>query len=146
VQSVRTEPRLCGVVAESPFGDFREAAFDRIADKLHISPALAKVAFTPAVAVGFAYARWKYGVDMRQASPAAAVRDSLVPVLLIHGLADVNLRPRESRLIAAANPGHVTVWYVPGAQHCGASAVAPAEFRARVLGFYAHALPPHARS
>jgi pimeloyl-ACP methyl ester carboxylesterase len=134
------------VVAESPFGDFREAAFDRIADKLRISPTFARLVFTPTVAAGFAYARWKYGVDMRQASPAAAVRDSIVPVLLIHGLADVNLRPRESRLIQAANPDHVTVWYVPGAAHCGASAVAPGEFRTRVLGFYAHALPPHSRS
>ena len=135
VQSVKTEPRLCGVVAESAFGDFHEAAFDRIADKLDLTPSIAKLIFTPSVDIGFAYARWKYGVDMRQVSPAGAVRGSLVPVFLIHGLADVNLRPRESRLIQAANPAHVSLWLVPGAHHCGASAVAPEEFRTRVLQF-----------
>jgi pimeloyl-ACP methyl ester carboxylesterase len=148
--AARTDHHLCAVVAESPFGDFREAAFDRIADKLDITPTLARAAFTPAVDVGLRYAAWKYGVDMASVSPAAAVRSAEyqaapVPVLLIHGLADVNLRPRESRLIRAAAPNNVTVWYVPGAAHCGASSVQPEEFQRRVLGFYSsHTPTPHA--
>jgi hypothetical protein len=48
-------------------------------------------------------------------------------------------------LIAAANPGDVIVWFVPGAQHCGASAVRPEEFRQRVLQFYEHAERPAKR-
>jgi len=151
LQAAKTEPRLCGIVAESPFGDFREAAFDRIADKLHITPMIARVVFAPAVDVGLRYAAWKYGVDMRLASPAAAVgsaeyKASPVPVLLIHGLADRDLRPRESKLIRAASPEHVTIWFVPGAFHCGASAVAPEEFQRRVLEFYGQALRPHAKT
>jgi len=135
VQAVRAEPRLCGVIAESAFADFREAAFDRIADSLHITPGVAKVLFTPAVGAGLRYARWRYGVDMSGVSPASAVRDSSVPVLLVHGLDDTNLYPRQSRLIRAANPARVTLWEVPGANHCGASATAPEEFRRRVLLF-----------
>ncbi|MBI2679027.1 MAG: alpha/beta fold hydrolase [Candidatus Koribacter versatilis] len=147
VQAARTEPRLCAIVAESPFGDFREAAFDRIADRLKLTPTLARAAFTPTVDVGLRYAAWKYGVEMTSASPAAALgsaeyQAAPVPVLLIHGLLDVNLRPRESRLIRAAAPDHVTIWYVPGAAHCGASSAQPAEFQRRVLGFYEKALKP----
>ena len=145
VQAAKAEPRLCAVVAESPFGDFREAAFDRIADQLHITPTLARFAFTPAVDLGLRYAAWKYGIDMQLASPVAVIasaeyKASPVPVLLIHGTADVNLRPRESRLIRAADPEHVTIWDVPGAGHCGASSVAPEEFQRRVLEFYEKAL------
>jgi hypothetical protein len=141
VQAVRAEPRLCGVVAESPFGDFREAAYDKIGAKLRIPPALAQLAFAPAVAIGFRYARWKYGVDMEQVSPARAVHDSAVPVLLIHGTLDYSLRVRQSRLIRASNPARVTLWEVPGAGHCGASAAEPEEFRSRVLRFYAAHAP-----
>lgn len=145
VQAVRAEPRLCAVVAESPFGDFREAGYDKVAAYLHIHPMLARLGFAPAVELGFRYARWKYGVDLAQVSPAASVRDSRVPVLLIHGTLDYSLRPRQSELIRAANPGLVTLWEVPGAGHCGASAIEPREFRTRVLDFYSAHLPAKAR-
>ncbi|HSE50447.1 MAG TPA: alpha/beta hydrolase [Terriglobales bacterium] len=141
VQAVRAEPRLCGVVAESPFGDFREAAYDKVAAYLHIHPALAKLIFAPAVEIGLRYARSKYDVDMVQASPARAVQQARVPVLLIHGTLDHSLRPRQSELIRAANPRLVTLWEVQGAGHCGASAIAPEQFRTRVLDFYAAHLP-----
>lgn len=135
VQAVHSEPRLCGVVAESPFGDFREAAYDKLAAALHLTPGVARLAFAASVEAGLRYARWKYRIDLSGVSPARSVHDSHVPVLLIHGTLDHALRPRQSQLIRAANPASVTLWEVPGAGHCGASAIQPREFRDRVLRF-----------
>lgn len=137
LESLEKEQRFCAVVAESPFAGFRDAAYDRIGDKLRIGPFLAMAIFSPAVEAGFRYARLRYGVDFAQVEPKKAVAHSQVPVLLIHGTSDVNLRPRESRLIRAGNPRRVILWEVPGAGHCGASAAAPEEFRTRVLGWFA---------
>lgn len=146
LESLGEEQRFCAVVAESPFADFRNAAYDRIGDKLRIGPFLAMAIFAPTVEAGFRYANLRYGVDFAQVEPKEAVAHSQVPVFLIHGTSDVNLRPRGSRLIRAGNPQRVTLWEVPGAGHCGASAAAPEEFRRRVLGWFAQAQqarPPH---
>jgi len=58
-----------------------------------------------------------------------------VPVLLIHGQADSNIPVRHSRMIHARNPA-TELWEVPGAEHCGAIAVAPKEFEARVMNWF----------
>lgn len=141
LESLDQEQRFCAVVAESPFADFRDAAYDRIGDKLRIGPFLAMAIFSPTVEAGFRYASFRYGVDFARVEPREAVARSQVPVLLIHGLSDVNLRPRESRLIRARNPLRVTLWEVPGAGHCGASSAAPEEFRTRVLDWFTRAQP-----
>lgn len=75
----------------------------------------------------------RYGVDLRRANPVEAVRSSMVPVLLIHGEEDINIRPWHSRALAQADPVYAQLWLVPGAGHCGAMAVASEEFWSRVL-------------
>jgi dipeptidyl aminopeptidase/acylaminoacyl peptidase len=87
------------------------------------------------IGVGFIYARVRYGVDLEQASPLAAVANSHTPVLLIHGLDDHNIPARHSDIIRDSNPNHVTLWEVPEAPHTGAHKTHPREFERRVIGF-----------
>ena len=144
--SLRTTPGFCAVVAESTFASFREASYDRLGEKLNAGAWAGRTLLRPAVEVGLLYARWKYGVDLEQASPQNAVAASSVPVLLIHGLKDTNLPPRHSEMIVAhsssRNPA-VVLWEPANAGHCGAAGAEPQEFERRVLGWFASHPPPN---
>jgi dipeptidyl aminopeptidase/acylaminoacyl peptidase len=85
------------------------------------------------------YARWRYGVNFEEASPEKAFAASSVPVLLIHGLKDTNLPPRNSELIAAASMTRapaVVVWEPIAAGHTGAASAEPQEFERRMIGWF----------
>lgn len=136
LQSLRAEPRFCAVVAESAFADFREAVYDRISGAFHAGPWLAKTLLRPTVEAGFLYADWKYGLDFSKSSPQAAVQQSRVPVLLIHGVRDSVIRLHNAHRIQASSP-RVNLWEVPGAEHCGAWSTQPGLFEQRVLAWLA---------
>lgn len=142
LQSLSVEPRFRGVIAECPFANFKAIAEYRVAQRLPIASPLAHAAAAPMVWSGFFYARWKYGVDFRAASPEAAVSVTSTPVLLIHGLNDTNTFPLHSQIIASSNRPNIDLWLVPGAGHTGAFQAAPEEFRNRVLSW----LSNHAKS
>lgn len=133
LESLRIESRLCAVIAESPFSSFREIAYDRMGQPFHLGPWVGRTVLRPLVEIAFLEARWKYGLRMGDISPESAVARSRVPVLLIHGQVDGNIPVRHSRAIHAGAPQSV-LWEVPGADHCGALAAAPAEFENRVIG------------
>jgi pimeloyl-ACP methyl ester carboxylesterase len=63
LESLRTTPGFCAVVAECPFASFREASYDRLAERLDAGAWLGRTLLRPAVDTGFLYTRWKYGVD-----------------------------------------------------------------------------------
>jgi len=132
LQSAAVEPRFCAIVAESSFSSFREASYDRIGQWFGAGPWLGRSVLRPALTFGFAYAALRYGVDLERVSPASAVADTRIPILLIHGLADTNLPPRHSESIEAGNPA-VVLWEPVNAGHCGASTASPAEYEHRVL-------------
>lgn len=138
LQSLPATPAWCAVVAEAPFATFREAAYDRLGQALHGGAWVGRTLLRPAVEAGFLYARWKYGIDMDQASAVRAVGSSRVPVLLIHGDADFNLPVRHTELIlaGAGKARTIEVWNVPGAGHCGAQDAAPIEFERRVVALF----------
>ncbi|HKS74389.1 MAG TPA: alpha/beta fold hydrolase [Terriglobales bacterium] len=135
LQSLAAATPFCAVVAESSFDTFREIAYDRMGQPFHLGPWIGRTIFRPIVESALVRARWKYGLDMTKVSPEDAVAHTRVPVLLIHGVIDSNIPVRHSRLIHRHDPQTV-LWEVPGADHCGAIAVAPREFEARVLGFF----------
>ncbi len=137
LQSLPKEPRFCAVVAESPFATFREVAYARFGRPFNTGPWIGRTFFRPAINVGFLYVRFRYGLNMEDASPEDAVVGSKIPVLLIHGLNDTNIPPYHSDLIQGENPSDVTVWKVPGAHHTGAHAAAPKEFEQKVLEWFA---------
>jgi dipeptidyl aminopeptidase/acylaminoacyl peptidase len=139
LESLLAEPGFCAVVAESPFASFREASYDRLAERLDAGAWLGRTLLRPAVETGLLYARWKYGVDLEQDSPENAVAASRVPVLLIHGLKDKNLPPRHSEMIVAHSSSRkpaVELWEPAEAGHTGAAGAEPAEYERRVIGWF----------
>ena len=135
LQSLQASASFCAVVAESPFANFREIAYDRMGQPFHLGPWVGRTLLRPLVEIAFLRAHWKYGLDMEQVSPENAIIEAHVPVLLIHGQIDGNIPVRHSRRIHAL-ARQTVVWEVPGADHCGAIAAAPAEFQNRLLAWF----------
>jgi uncharacterized protein len=133
IQSLPREPRFRAVVAESPFATFEEVAQYRLRYYSH----LGAWASWPTAQIGFVYARARYGVNLKQASPAAAISKSSIPVLLIHGTADWRIPLRHSLELHSASPGTSTLWIVDGAAHTGAHNHDPAEYEKRLLTWFA---------
>jgi dipeptidyl aminopeptidase/acylaminoacyl peptidase len=137
LQSLARERRFSAVVAECPFANFERVAEDRVAQRIPGPLFLRRTLALPLVWSGFLYARMRYGLDFRDASPETAIGHTATPVLLIHGLADRNIYPEHSKTLAARNSGSISLWLVPGARHTAAYDAAPLEFRTRVLGWFA---------
>jgi hypothetical protein len=132
LESLPREPRFRAVVAECPFATFDDVAYYRLE---HYS-GLGHWASWPVAQTGLFYVRLRYGVDLEQASPAAAIGATRVPVLLIHGTRDVNIPPRESQMLHARNPQATQLWLVPGAVHVSAIGACPEEYVRRVAGWF----------
>ena len=135
LESLAAEPNFCTVVAESPFSTFREIAYDRMGQRFNSGPWVGRTVLRPIVEIAMRIVRFRYDIDLEQASPEEIVAATRVPVLLIHGQEDSNIPLRHSRLIQARN-SRVELWEVPGADHCGAISIAPDEFEQRVLSWF----------
>jgi hypothetical protein len=135
LESLDTNPKLCAVVAESPFASFREIAYDRMGQPFHTGPWLGRTFFRPLVEFALLRAGWRYGLEMGKVSPEDSIVNSYIPVLLIHGNADTNIPLRHSRMIHIRAP-QTALWEVPHADHCGAMSAAPAEFEQKVLHWF----------
>src|SRR5579862_1557508 len=87
---------------------------------------------------GHAYPDWAAGggLDLKQASPAAALRGVTIPVLLIHGTNDRNIPMRHSEELHRLNPGATRLSIVPGATHAVALSVCPEEYVRTVLEWF----------
>jgi len=132
LESLPREPQFRALVADCPFATFEEIARDRLDQRGAVGSAVS----WPVVHFGFLYARLRYGLNLRDASAAAALRTSRVPVLLIHGTLDTNIPPRHSRELHALNPAMTELWEVPGAGHVASLATAPLEYQRRVLAWF----------
>jgi dipeptidyl aminopeptidase/acylaminoacyl peptidase len=129
-QSLAYNPRFRAIAAECSFATFEDVAEYRVGSRLF--PLIA----WPVVRMASWYSRLRYGVDVMQASPVGALRRSKTPVLLIHGAADVNIPPQESRDLHAANPASTVLWEVEGASHVAAQTAEPREYPRRVLNWF----------
>jgi fermentation-respiration switch protein FrsA (DUF1100 family) len=136
LESLATEPRFRAVVAECAFQNFREVAYDRVSQHFGTRLALKRPLYFGVIESGLLYSRWRYGIDLDDASPENAVATARTPVLLIHGLADDNVYPAQSERIAARNPGRISLWEPPGTCHTCALGAVPAEFERRVIGWF----------
>lgn len=138
LQSLPKEPRFRAIVAECPFATFEEISYDRMTQ---IS-GMPRPVFWPVVHLGFLYAQVRYGIDLWQASPAAAIRSTAVPVLLIHGTADTNIPMRHSQELHALNPTATRLWEIQGAEHVAGLLQDPELYAKTVVGwFVSHAGP-----
>ena len=132
IESLAREPRFRAIVADSPFDSFENVAYYR----LEHASRLGHWASWPVVQTGLLYTRLRYGLNLRQASPAGAIRSATIPVLLIHGTADDNIPPSESVALHALNPRFTTLWLVPGANHVAALSTSPQEYVRRVTDWF----------
>jgi hypothetical protein len=135
LESLASEPRFRAVAAECAFQNFREVAYDRVAQHFGTRLELKRPLYFGVIESGFLYARWRYGIDLDDASPEDAVAATRTPVLLIHGRADDNVYPVQSERMAAHNP-HVVLWEPEKSCHTCALGAVPEEFERRVIGWF----------
>ena len=146
LQSLRVEHRFCAVVAESPFADFREAAYDRVSQQFFTGPWLGKTLLRPAIEGAFLEGRIVHGLDLESISPEAAITGVSTPILLIHGAADTHIGVRHSQLLHQINP-KTELWVVPGVEHTLVFRTHPQEFMDKVLAFFsAHSMASAAKA
>jgi uncharacterized protein len=142
IEASATTPGLCAIAAESAFATFREIADDRIAQETRLGLWFPHTLGAPARELALAWVDAVDHVNLAQASPLAAIRQSRVPTLLIAGTADDNIPMRHSEQLARAGASHAELWIVQGAGHTGAASVNPAEFERRVTAWFAeHTIP-----
>lgn len=134
LQSAGTDRRIEAVVAEAPFADLQEAAYDYAG--LQRWPLLGKTLFAPGAWVVVRRGERLAGFPANDVSSVKAVERRSFPVLLICDGADVVLPCRHSAKILHAAGGAKELWEVPGALHTGAMSASPTEFRRRVLEFF----------
>jgi len=107
LQEAARDPRVTAVVAAESFSDLRTVATER-------APAF----FTAGIiAQAFRVAEQQGAFSVDDVSPVAAAADVRIPVLLIHGAADVDTPPDHSRRILAALKGPKRLILVPRAHH-----------------------------
>lgn len=117
------------IVAESAFADLQAIAESRVQQMFHLTPWFV-------VPNSITFAKYRYGLDLRQVSPLESMRRTSTPALLIHGLQDSRTPYWHSQVLARANARSL-LWLVPNADHTGAYSAAPTEFRRRVLAWFA---------
>jgi len=137
LQSAAADPRIEAVVAEAPFANLREGAYDYAG--LRKYPWLGKTLFAPGTWTLLYRDEKLAGFPVAEVSPVKAVASRAFPVLLICDEKDVALPCRHSEMIYAAARGPKQLWVVPGAFHTAAYGFEPQEFRRRVLSFFAAA-------
>jgi len=102
-------PQVRGVIADCPFSS-PPAIIRKVARDMHL-PAVAADVLAPLAA------RWFAGFDLHGASAVDAVRQTRVPILLIHGEDDRFVPCAMSREIAAAGGDRVCLNTFPHAGH-----------------------------
>ncbi len=136
LQATAVTPQLCAVVVESPYSTFREISYERLGRETHLGALFWRTVGRPVLEVAILYAGARYDINLPRADPESAVELSRVPTLLIAGTADRNIPPHDAAELEAVCPSHCALWVVPGADHGGASAVAPVEFWRRVSDWF----------
>jgi hypothetical protein len=136
LQATEVDPGLCAVAVESPFSTFREIAYDRMAQHTPFGTWFWRSAGRPVLEIALTYARFRYEIDLTNASPKDAMEHSRVPALLIAGTADRNIPMRHSAELVRTSGSHAQMWVVNGADHGGAVSVAHDEFQRRILQWF----------
>jgi uncharacterized protein len=135
LQSAAVEPRIEAVVAEAAFASLREASYDYAG--LQRYPLLGMTLLAPGAWTMVYHGELAAGFPAGEVSPEKAVAARRFPVLLICDAGDTVLPCRHTKRIYAAALGPKQMWVVPRAYHTAALGYEPAEFRRRVLEFFA---------
>ena len=135
IQAAALSTDFRAIAAESPFADLPAIAEFRVRQIFQLPPLLQSVIPSLLVPNSMIYARFRYGIDLRQVQPIESIRHTATPILLIHGLRDSRTPYWHSQALARASTSSV-LWLVPDAEHTGAYSTTPTEFRRRVLDWF----------
>lgn len=136
LQAAAVTPKLCAVAVEDPYATFREIAYERMGRQTHLGTFFWKTIGRPVIEVAIVWSRLRYGVNLAQAEPKTAVELSHTPSLLIAGTLDDQIPMHHAQELETVCESHCTLWVVTGADHGGASDVAPQEFARRVTQWF----------
>jgi pimeloyl-ACP methyl ester carboxylesterase len=128
-----SRPTFCAVVSDAAFATFLDAGLDRVARPLRLGDA-GRWLGRPAAYAGVGYVRARYGVNLLDADPAAALPRIHAPVLLIHGADDRQTPVYHAQAMARAQPAAI-LWIVPGAAHTASWRAEPTEYPRRIVAF-----------
>jgi dipeptidyl aminopeptidase/acylaminoacyl peptidase len=107
LQEAASDPHVTAIIAAETFSDIRTVAAER-----------APFFFTPDVIDrAFRLAEQQTGFRADEVSPVTAAASIRIPVLLVHGSADVDTPPDHSQRVMAALAGPKRLILVPGARH-----------------------------
>jgi hypothetical protein len=96
---------------------FREIAYDRVSQMTGLGPTFSRTLARPTLELAILYSRLRYGVNLTEADPQAALAASKVPALLIDDQADRNIPLRHSPDIMRTAGQQSQLWEVQGAAH-----------------------------
>lgn len=113
-----------------------EAAYDHmrrvIERSFHLYTGLPRFLAALTVPIG----QWRLGAGLNDIAPVNVIGQiSPRPVLIIHGLDDIDIPPAAAEALFAAAAEPKELWLVPDAAHCLVYQTAPYEYEARVLAF-----------
>ena len=129
------EPSVEGVVADSSFADLQQYLEANLSKYSH----LPSFPFTPVM-------EWLSvpltGLDPAKVQPIKSIaRIAPRPLLLIHGEADMQVSPDNSKqLFAAAHNPNAQLWMVPNADHVQSYKTEPAAYLKHLLTFFGKSL------
>ena len=108
VTSLKYLPPVDFAVADCPFADIKNVLKKGLKDSA-IAPLV--------IALGSFGAQLKYHLSFNDMTPVDAVKDNLVPLLLIHGTEDELIAPSNSQRIYDATKGMKDICYIDKASH-----------------------------
>ena len=125
LMAIEKAPEIKAVISESSYSSLADMAFELMRIPL--------LNYPMAYLVGF-WAKLFLGIDLRDASPADRIRNTTIPILLIHSSADAVIPFSHARLLQqalATNP-NAEFWFHDDFAH---GQLAP-EYRTRVKTFF----------
>ena len=135
LKSLATEKRFCAVAVDSCPVSFVEAGYDLIGRAARLGSRFGRMFGWLAMESAVLYSRFRYGVDLTQASAETGLRRTAVPVLLVQGILDRKVPLRHvSHLSGCTRVAEV--WHVPGAGHSAAIDTANSEYESRLVNWF----------
>jgi pimeloyl-ACP methyl ester carboxylesterase len=114
------------VIADSPYADLGRMV-------KHIYWIFGPLKY-PFVVTTNLFARLFFGIYPKDVSPAQAIKNSTVPIFVIHGEKDSQIPVENAYVLKESNPG-IELWIVPGADHGYAHALTKDEYERKIKEF-----------
>jgi fermentation-respiration switch protein FrsA (DUF1100 family) len=136
IMTAAREPGVAAVIADSPFAAQRNPINRRLRQTLHAS-----WLGQPLLFLADLFLHRFLGYRFRDVEPLREIANlGARPILLIHGLADAIIDPRDTELLYEAVTGPKELWLLDGVEHCGAYFVDRPTYVERVDRFFKAAL------